>query len=523
MRDARRGSIVAAANLAARAAGVRPRMRLSEATALVDTDIRDYDPDEDIDSLCNLAEQAQQFSPIVGLEQLDKKTWSGRTLLQPEALLLDVTGIETLFGGEVKLLQQVASWLAKWNYFGCLAIGSSVGAAWALANYATRSASSHLSEYSSVAENSAEALVPACRLVSGISEDEVLNSLPISALRLEATTASDLKRLGIQTIGQLSSLPRSGMATRLGKFLLTRWDQLIGKQAEAVVTMHAQPDWSLEQSLEYPTEDRATLNELVRHLIKELATRLSKRNEGALRVVCRMDVVDAAPTLLQLSLFRPSCDAEHLELLIIGQLEQQLQCQQPRTIWRLCLQATLTAPIVWRQTELFDGQAIENRQQIARLVDNLSNRLGRKQVLSAKIHRESQPELACTFYPMTGRRPDGSQQVTYRKLSSRIANQRADPSRQDPLRRPMQLFNPPIPIVMQLAASSALTPFSRFQYQGSWHRITQALGPERLESGWWRGPNARRDYYRVVTERGSWFWMYRNLKDNQWFLHGTFD
>ena len=77
-RDSRRGLIVAAANLAARAAGVRAHMSLSEASALTPLEIRTHDPNEDLDQLCHLTELAQQFSPIVGLEQLDKKPWAGR-------------------------------------------------------------------------------------------------------------------------------------------------------------------------------------------------------------------------------------------------------------------------------------------------------------------------------------------------------------------------------------------------------------------------------------------------------------
>ncbi len=51
-RDARRGLLVAAANLAARAGGIRPGMRLSEASALIDSEIREHEPDDDLDVLC---------------------------------------------------------------------------------------------------------------------------------------------------------------------------------------------------------------------------------------------------------------------------------------------------------------------------------------------------------------------------------------------------------------------------------------------------------------------------------------
>jgi protein ImuB len=538
-RDARRGLVVAAVNLAGRQAGIRPNMRLSEATALVETEIREYDPHEDMDVLCSLAEQAQQFSPLVGLEQLDKKLWAGRTRLQPECLLLDVTGIPKLFGGEAALLEEISQWLARQNYFGCLGLANSVGAAWALANYGTRR---QPATNASAAATSSDIpaptpLVPACRFCVAPAEHEwsTLSELPVSALRLEQTTVQSLVRLGIRRIGQLEQLPRAGLATRLGDQLLKRWDQAAARHREPVVSLHSAPDWSLEQTLEYPTQNRETIAELVKRLSRELAARLNRRGEGALRVVCRMDLVEAAPLVLQLGLFRPTNDAEHVELLLTGQLEQQFRNGLACPLWRLSLQATLTAPIAWRQIDLFDAGETAHRQQIARLVDTLSSRLGRKQVLGAKVCRDAQPELAYSWQPLTGRRQDGTPQATHRKLSSRLAHQRAEPLPEDPWRRPTHLLSPPVEIEVaatpshtydhpQPAATLSLASHpSRFHYQGRWLEIIAFNGPERLESGWWRGPSARRDYYRVITSQGEWWWIYRDLNSGTWYMHGLFD
>ncbi len=537
---------MAAVNLAGRQAGIRPAMRLSEATALVEAEVHPHDPQEDIQELCVLAEQAQQFSPLVGLEQLDKKLWAGRTLPQPECLLLDVTGIAGLFGGEVELLEAVCRWLTEQHYFGCVALAGSVGAAWALANYHLRaqavSASDHATDHG----------LPRCRHCRAPLGEELtaIAHLPLAALRLAPQTVQALQRLGIRTIGQLQQLPRDGMATRLGEQLLARWDQAAGRQSEPIIALHSSPDWCLEQTLEYPTQHRATMEELVRRLAVQLAERLSRRGEGALRIVCRLDLVESPPLVMQLGLFRPNSDAQHLQMLLAGQLEQQLRTRATTVgtppLWRLSLQATLTAPLVWRQIDLFDAGETVSRQQIARLVDTLSSRLGRKQVLSAQVQREAQPEQSCSLQPMTGRRPDGGDQDTFRKLSSRLSRQRGEPSRDDPQRRPTQLFSPAIKIqvagtlITKTAAgdlndvqsqpaantsdttSMAVCP-SRFQHQGMWLEVVEATGPERLESGWWRGPSARRDYYRVATNQAGWWWLYRDLNSGQWYLHGAFD
>lgn len=540
MRDPRKGLLVAAANLEARRLGVRPLMRLVEATTLVAgcgsmARVLEHDPQEDIEALCTLAEQAQQFSPIVGLEQLDKKLWSGRHLAQPECLMLDVTGIGKLFGSEAKLLEEISKWLAQQNYFGCLGIAGSVGAAWAIANFALRGSQetqpsaapdSNISHHNSADGKSPIVPTSRARIIPPGVDPENLTPLPLAALRIPSDTIDSLHRLGVRNVGQLDALPRHGMATRLGDQLMLRWDQAFDRKEEPVITLYGSPDWCLEQTLEYPTLERATMEELVRRLTGKLAKRLEKRGEGALRIVCRLDFVESQPLILQLGLFRPTNDAAHLESLLNGQMEQALKRNLEAPMWRLNLQASMTSSMVWRQTDLFDGSDAGQRNHVARLIDTLSGRLGRKNVTQAKTKRESQPELAFTTTPLTGRQTNGIQRDTLKKLSSRIARNRAEPSRDDPLRRPSHLLDPPQEIQVGFDDKDQVrlaTAPQRFRFQNQMHSIVESWGPERLESGWWRGPSNRRDYYRVQTQNGSWWWIFRDLQTSQWCVHGIFD
>lgn len=46
--------------------------------------------------------------------------------------------------------------------------------------------------------------------------------------------------------------------------------------------------------------------------------------------------------------------------------------------------------------------------------------------------------------------------------------------------------------------------------------------PERIETGWWDGAPARRDYHRVTLgERSAW--VYRDLDDGRWHLQGLWE
>ena len=46
-------------------------------------------------------------------------------------------------------------------------------------------------------------------------------------------------------------------------------------------------------------------------------------------------------------------------------------------------------------------------------------------------------------------------------------------------------------------------------------RLRIVSGPERLESGWWDGEDARRDYYVLETSQGQRAWAYTPAGDRR--------
>jgi protein ImuB len=66
-------------------------------------------------------------------------------------------------------------------------------------------------------------------------------------------------------------------------------------------------------------------------------------------------------------------------------------------------------------------------------------------------------------------------------------------------------------------------PLLRFRWSGGEERVARSWGPERIETGWWRGRAVRRDYYQIETATGRRYWLFRRLDDRQWFLHGWFE
>jgi len=87
--------------------------------------------------------------------------------------------------------------------------------------------------------------------------------------------------------------------------------------------------------------------------------------------------------------------------------------------------------------------------------------------------------------------------------------------------RPLRLSPHPIEV-----AATAVVPDGppiAFRLRGTQHTVAESVGPERIETGWWRGPHLKRDYYRVTTKNGQRFWLFRQRDTRRWFLHGWFD
>jgi len=104
------------------------------------------------------------------------------------------------------------------------------------------------------------------------------------------------------------------------------------------------------------------------------------------------------------------------------------------------------------------------------------------------------------------------------------ASRRLKPAAQGgsaPPTRPLRLLAQPVEI-----AATALVPEGppvAFHLHGERHAVADSIGPERIETGWWRGPHVQRDYYRVITESGRRGWLFRERRHHRWFLHGWFD
>lgn len=476
---------VALANPATAPSGRAPNRRATAAVARRAPgwlSLELHDPVADRTALERLAAWCERFAPLVGLEARER----------PESLLLDVTGCERYFHGEARLVELVAHDLRRLGLIARVALADTVGTAWGVSHFGLPSTDSQVTSTIVAPGNSAEALAP----------------LPVAALRLPPETLQLLIDLGIERIEQLQALPREALPARFGPELLTRWDQALGIAAEVIVPHRPLPPLQADWSFETPTGRRDVLEGVLAQMLEPMLETLNQRRQGISRLEARLYFPSGEPQTVSVGLFRPSVTSRHLLELLRLQMER-LVLSGPVSAVRL--RADVTAPLEYRQQTLFEtAPARQGSRQWAALLDRLSNRLGRHAVARARLVADAQPEYAYRYEPLLETAPPG-----------RTRRHRAAVRPSPLMQRPMRLRTRPLPIEVWSVVPDG--PLVRLRLQGDEQRIGRAWGPERIETGWWRGRPMGRDYYRVETATGHRYWLFRRLRDGQWFLHGWFD
>jgi protein ImuB len=435
--------------------------------------------------LVALAQWCHRFSPSVGIEEGEA----------PETLLLDATNLAPLYGGEAALVEQAARALRRRGLVARLALGDTVGAAWAAVHF------------------------------------QGVIALPLAALRLPLDVLETLSQLGLACVGDVLALPREQLRSRLGPIVLLRIDQLTGAAPEVFTAVAPPEEFAVEQSFEYPITKSEAIRHTIEKLLERLAWLLSGRRAGALAVECRFACEGAPAVAFEFGLFQPTGRARNLLEIADLQLER---LRLPAPAAAIEVRVLRHAPLEERQAALFDEErSLDGSRRLAGLVDRLTGRLGPAAVIRVKLLSDAQPELAYREEMLVGSRRGGRSEKARHGGSSTSRNKLARGGRRGrdrggqglqergALDRPLRLLARPAAVEMASVVPEG--PPIYFRFAGVRHDVARHWGPERIETGWWRRQRAVRDYYRVETIEGRRFWLFRRRRDGRWFLHGAYE
>jgi len=481
------GQRIEAVNAAGIAQGVRAGTRLTDARSLCpQLAVALADPAGDLAFLERLAVWARRWGP-----------WSA--IDPPDGVLVDVTAIAHLFGGERAMLEEARAIFARRGVGVRLAIAPTSGAAWALAHFGPEQA------ILDAAEPGAPGPGP-----SASSEAMVrLAPLPVDALRLEPDVLLLLRRLGLKRIGDLYRIGRDALRRRFrarhapDADPLLRLDQLLGRVPEPLLPVVAVETPLVQRRLMEPIRHRPLLDQVVRDLAEEMGAVLERRGEGARRLELGLWRVDGEAVIRHLEMATATRDPAHICRLFAARLDDVdagfgIELVRLRAPWRE------SNPLAQRG---FDAAAEEDGTSLAVCIDRLSVRLGEEAVRRPATRASHLPERAQEWdMPLAA---DSSQENL------------------DFGKRPLKLLDRPEEIAVLYATPDGVP--HRFRWRGGLHEIARVEGPERIAPEWWRErSDARlRDYYRIEDDAGRRYWIYRHgiVGDGRggpprWFLQG---
>ncbi|HJE24389.1 MAG TPA: DNA polymerase Y family protein [Methylorubrum populi] len=455
--------VLAGVDAAARRLGLRPGMSAAHAQVLIPgLHLAPADAAADRAALVRLGLWCQRYAPLVALDP-------------PDGLLIDVTGAVHLLGGEAPLLDDLAHRLVRVGISARLALADTVGCARAVARFGEGG------------------IVPPGRTAQALAD------LPVAALGLGCEAVPALQDVGIGRVGQLMDKPRAALRLRFGAEVLFRLDRALGHEPEPLAALAAPEVPQVALRFAEPVGARETLERVVADLCARLVPELERRGLEARRldlVFVRVDRLDQA---IRIGTAKPSRDGAHLARL----LTERLSLIDPGFgIEEALLCAAKVEPLAERQ-----GSHLAERPQaldLAALVDTLVVRLG-----AARVYR---------LAPVESDLPE--------RVMRRV------PALADPLGvvwpadlpRPVRLLAPPEPVTAVAEIPDAPPLF--FVWRDIRHRIVRADGPERILGEWWVADaeaELTRDYYRVETEAGERFWLFRDgpmERNGRWWLHG---
>jgi protein ImuB len=446
-------------------AGVRTGMRRGGVLMLLpDARIHARAPALEADARHAVALALLQYTPQV-------------TESEESTLLMDVGASLRLFGGILALCRRIHANVRALGFTASLACAPTARGAWLLAR-----------------ANAGRAI----RMESLLRR---LDRLAVLLMPPARPFAAWFDGIGCTTLGDLRRLPRPGLQRRCGRDLLDLLDAAYGLAPELHEWIAPPDTFRARLELYDRIDDAGLLLAGAQCLLLQLTGWLCARQLAVERITLQLEHergrVARAPTSVEVVLAEPTWRDEHLVRLLRERLGR-LVLDAP--VIGLALEALQVRPMAPPNASLFPepGGSEEDRM---RMLELLAARLGAENVLQPLPLADYRPEHANVWVPVQ------------QKVSDKARNAQLPPDVLS-LPRPTWLLARPIALLMR----------DHRPFYGS--PLKMASTPERIEAGWWDGPETR-DYFIAEGQDHTLYWVYRErigADDGgpKWFLHGLF-
>jgi protein ImuB len=305
-------------------------------------------------------------------------------------------------------------------------------------------------------------------------EGESLEALPVAVTHFETEVLKFLDSIGVRTLKELLQLPRDGLAQRCGACVLEDLDRALGALAEPRAFFAPPPRFDAKLELPAALAHAEGLLFGARRLLVQFEGLLAARHEG-IRGFRLVLLQEGESTAVEVGLASVTRSAERMAQVLRERLAGMTLTQPVEAIR---LEAGDFAPLHGASAGMFGDPACE-AEDWARLVERLRARLGHAAVCGLAAQPDHRPEHA------------------WRRVEPGEWDPRAAPA---PGPRPIWLMD----VARKLGEN----------------QFVLLVGPERIESGWWDGDDAKRDYFVARLPDASLAWVYREA--GEWYVHGLF-
>jgi protein ImuB len=453
-------------NDAAQALGIQCGMTTNAARALVpDILLIKHDQSREQKALAALAQHCYRFTPAVVIKA-------------PDCLLLEIKGCLRLFGGLQSLLGQVTDSVETLGFHVQAGLGHTPLASQLLSHGAALHADHALLQRT---EFHIDDFLPP------------LEAVPLSLAIDDVKLCQRLQRLGWRQLGDVLLQPTTALGKGTGKPLLTLLRKITGDEPDPQTPIQPRADFRDDMHLPFALGSVQALLYPAERLLQDMQQFLLRRQLTSHGIEWRLRDTRRRIYSLSITVSKPQYRAT--VFLALTQLKME-SLKLEDDIEVITLISKKHSPLAPPDAQLFRGLraagAIDNIETMDELIDRLRARLGDEACQQLRTFDEVLPEMATQVLQLHGDNDDID--AASDKLISESVEQ------------PLWLLPAP-----QLLPQG-------LNYRGTLNLVS---GPQRLQSYWWNTV-VQRDYYSAQHDDGTRYWVYRQLPDGPWYLHGIF-
>ena len=357
-------------------------------------------------------------------------------------------------------------------------------------------------------------------------EAAFLSPLPLQLLKPSEDLQMIFDRWGLRTLGDLARLPQNSLSRRLGKAGMELYFQARGRDNTPLSPRIPIEPFQTAFKFDWPLENRESLGFTLHPLLERLCAQLAAASLSAEAVELCLDLANRAS---HRRLLRFGMPLRHATT-ILSLLRLDLEGRPPEAAISALMVRLHPIPPRPVQFSLIDPP-LPSPELLTRTLARLAALVGENNVGSPALLDSHGPDafVMQPFQPAPAvrsrRAPAAGRKLQPGVLSRRYVDNccRRDTGTgrlQPEMTLSLCLFRPALAARVTTQGGRPATVATGAIYG----RVAECGGPWRGTGGWW-DPQQRwtRDEWEVLLSDGGVYRLYRDLRDEEWFVDGIYD